>query len=113
MPIRRLAWVFAALGLLPIAGAPALAQDKTVTLKMSSWVPPAHPLNPSLVAWAADIEKESGGTIKATLFPSEQLGKAMDHFSAKTERDRQTLRFLFEGQRVLPDSTMESVSCLS
>ena len=59
---------------------PAAAQDKTVTLKMSSWVPPAHPLNPSLVAWAADIEKESNGTIKATLFPSEQLGKAFDHY---------------------------------
>jgi TRAP-type transport system periplasmic protein len=43
-------------------------------------VPPAHPLNPSLVAWAADVEKESGGTIKAILFPSEQLGKAMDHY---------------------------------
>ena len=59
---------------------PAMAQDKTVTLKMSSWVPPAHPLNPALIAWAADIEKESGGTIKATLFPSEQLGKAFDHY---------------------------------
>jgi TRAP-type C4-dicarboxylate transport system substrate-binding protein len=59
---------------------PAAAQDKTVTLKLSSWLPPAHPLNPSLIAWAADIEKESGGTIKATLFPSEQLGKAFDHY---------------------------------
>ncbi len=58
----------------------AFAQDKTVTLKMSSWVPPAHPLNPSLIAWAADIEKASGGSIKAILFPSEQLGKAFDHY---------------------------------
>jgi len=58
----------------------ATAQDKVVQLKLSSWVPPAHPLNPALVAWAADIEKESGGTIKSTLFPSEQLGKAMDHY---------------------------------
>jgi TRAP-type C4-dicarboxylate transport system substrate-binding protein len=58
----------------------AVAQDKTVQLKLSSWVPPAHPLNPALIAWAADIEKESGGTIKSTLFPSEQLGKAMDHY---------------------------------
>jgi TRAP-type transport system periplasmic protein len=77
MPVRYLAVILAALTL---AAFPALAQDKTVTLKMSSWVPPAHPLNPSLVAWAADVEKESGGTIKATLFPSEQLGKAMDHY---------------------------------
>jgi TRAP-type transport system periplasmic protein len=77
MPVRYLAVVLAALALV---AAPALAQDKTVTLKMSSWVPPAHPLNPSLIAWAADVEKESGGTIKAILFPSEQLGKAMDHY---------------------------------
>src|ERR1700760_2996684 len=58
----------------------ARAQDKTVQLKLSSWVPPAHPLNPALQAWGADIEKESGGTIKSTLFPSEQLGKAFDHY---------------------------------
>jgi TRAP-type C4-dicarboxylate transport system substrate-binding protein len=58
----------------------AQAQDKTVQLKLSSWVPPAHPLNPALQAWAADIDKASGGTIKSTLFPSEQLGKAMDHY---------------------------------
>jgi TRAP-type C4-dicarboxylate transport system substrate-binding protein len=77
MPIRRLATIAAALLL---TASPAWSQDKTITLKMSSWVPPAHPLNPSLIAWAADIEKESGGTIKATLFPSEQLGKAMDHY---------------------------------
>ena len=62
------------------AAVSADAQDKTVNLKLSSWVPPAHPLNPSLQAWADDIEKASGGTIKSTLFPSEQLGKAMDHY---------------------------------
>src|SRR6202790_3101773 len=41
---------------------PALAQDKTVTMKVSLWVPPAHPLVPATQAWAADIEKVSGGT---------------------------------------------------
>jgi TRAP-type C4-dicarboxylate transport system substrate-binding protein len=60
--------------------ASASAQDKTVQLKLSSWVPPAHPLNPALKAWADDIEKETGGTVKSTLFPSEQLGKAFDHY---------------------------------
>jgi TRAP-type C4-dicarboxylate transport system substrate-binding protein len=58
----------------------ANAQEKTVQLKLSSWVPPAHPLNPALQAWGEDIDKASGGTIKSTLFPSEQLGKAMDHY---------------------------------
>jgi TRAP-type C4-dicarboxylate transport system substrate-binding protein len=56
------------------------AQDKPVALKLSSWVPAQHPLNPSLTAWAEDIKKASGGTITATLFPSEQLGKAFDHY---------------------------------
>src|SRR6201995_319048 len=58
----------------------ASAQDKTVNLKISLWVPPAHPLVPATQAWAADLEKASGGTIKATVFPSEQLGKAFDHY---------------------------------
>ena len=62
------------------AGALALAQDKTINLRVSLWVPPAHPLVPATQAWAADIEKASGGTIKATIFPSEQLGKAFDHY---------------------------------
>lgn len=62
------------------AVAPAHAQDKPVPLKMSSWVPAQHPLNPALQAWAEDIKKASGGTITATLFPSEQLGKAFDHY---------------------------------
>ena len=69
-----------ALALLLLLVASARAQDKTVQLKLSSWVPPAHPLNPALQAWGEDIEKASGGTIKSTLFPSEQLGKAMDHY---------------------------------
>jgi len=58
----------------------AAAEDKPVQLKLSSWVPPKHPLNPALQAWADDIKKESGGTITSILFPSEQLGKAFDHY---------------------------------
>jgi TRAP-type C4-dicarboxylate transport system substrate-binding protein len=78
MPVLRILGCIVAV-LLAFA-LPAWAQDRTVMLKISTWVPPAHPLNPSLIAWAADIEKESGGTIKSTLFPSEQLGKAFDHY---------------------------------
>jgi TRAP-type C4-dicarboxylate transport system substrate-binding protein len=69
------------LALLLVAGVtPAVAQDKTINLKISLWVPPAHPLVPATQAWAADLEKASGGTIKSTVFPSEQLGKAFDHY---------------------------------
>ncbi|ABE39120.1 TRAP dicarboxylate transporter- DctP subunit [Rhodopseudomonas palustris BisB5] len=59
-------------------GAPA--QDKTVNWKVSLWVPPAHPLVLATKAWAEDIEKASGGSIKMAVFPSEQLGKAFDHY---------------------------------
>ena len=58
----------------------AQAQDKTVNLKISLWVPAAHPLFPATKAWAESIEKDSGGTIKSTIFPAEQLGKAVDHY---------------------------------
>lgn len=58
----------------------AIAADQTVELKLSHWVPPAHPLHPALQAWAADIEKASGGTIKSAIFPAQQLGKAVDHY---------------------------------
>jgi TRAP-type C4-dicarboxylate transport system substrate-binding protein len=70
----------AALAIAAATALPAAAQDKPVALKLSSWVPAQHPLNPALIAWAADITKASGGTITATLFPSEQLGKAFDHY---------------------------------
>jgi len=74
-------YLLTALGLLAALGlSSAQAQDKTFNLKFSSWVPPAHPLNPSLIEWGKDIEKDSGGTIKSTMFPSEQLGKAFDHY---------------------------------
>jgi TRAP-type C4-dicarboxylate transport system substrate-binding protein len=60
--------------------APASAQDKEVDLRLSLWVPPAHPLTGAAKAWAEDIAKASNGTIKITVFPSEQLGKAFDHY---------------------------------
>ena len=58
----------------------AQAQDKPVNLKMGSWVPAQHALNPALIAWGASLKAASGGTITTTLFPSEQLGKAFDHY---------------------------------
>jgi TRAP-type C4-dicarboxylate transport system substrate-binding protein len=76
--IRRILGLCLA-GLLATSAA-ALAQDKVVQLKLAHWVPPAHPLHPALQAWAADIEKASNGSIKSTIFPAEQLGKAFDHY---------------------------------
>src|SRR5258707_1253829 len=63
-----------------LAAAPARAQDKTVDLKLSHWVPPTHPLQKAMEEWGASIEKASNGTIKSKVFPSQQLGKAFDHY---------------------------------
>ena len=68
------------LGAAVLLGGHALAQDKPVNLKISLWVPPSHPLVQSVRDWAADMTRESGGTITATIFPAEQLGRAFDHY---------------------------------
>jgi TRAP-type C4-dicarboxylate transport system substrate-binding protein len=59
---------------------PALAADTPVVLRTSIWLPPAHPLVPTTKAWSDDMEKESGGSVKLQIYPSEQLGKAFDHY---------------------------------
>ena len=77
--MKRLALAVGLLSSLTMAPL-ATAQDKPVDLKISIWLPPAHPLVPATKEWAADIEKQSGGTIRTAIFPSEQLGKAFDHY---------------------------------
>ena len=78
----RIAACLSALTVAGLIGAatPAFAQDKTFELKLSHWVPPSHPLQKALEAWGASVEKASGGTIKYKVYPSQQLGKAFDHY---------------------------------
>jgi TRAP-type C4-dicarboxylate transport system substrate-binding protein len=64
-----------------IGGAnPTLAQEKTFELKLSHWVPASHSLQKALEDWGAAVAKESGGTITYKVYPSQQLGKAFDHY---------------------------------
>ena len=65
--------------LLP-APAPAPAQEKTFSLKFSSWVPPAHGMHPTIKEWGESISRATNGTVKVTLYPAQQLGKADDHY---------------------------------
>src|SRR6202521_407922 len=60
--------------------APAAAQDKPVHLKLSHWVPPSHPLQKALEDWGGSIQTATNGTVTFTIFPSQQLGKAFDHY---------------------------------
>jgi TRAP-type C4-dicarboxylate transport system substrate-binding protein len=86
MPSRRSGRLIAtflasAAGLAALGSAPsALAQDKTIELKLSHWVPPTHPLQKAMEDWGASLEKASNGTIKSKIFPAQQLGKAFDHY---------------------------------
>jgi TRAP-type transport system periplasmic protein len=66
---------------LALACSPGSAQDTPVTLRFSHWSPPQHPMSQIAVPeWVNAIEKASGGSIKIQVFPSQQLGKAIDHY---------------------------------
>jgi TRAP-type C4-dicarboxylate transport system substrate-binding protein len=82
MKSRHIACIYAAaLAAAWLASAPlALAQDKTFELKLAHWVPPSHPLQKALEEWGSSVEKASNGTIKYKVYPSQQLGKAFDHY---------------------------------
>ena len=72
--------VLAIATLLAPATGPAIAQDKQVDLKLSHWVPPAHPLHKAMEDWGNSVKQASGGTIGFAVFPAQQLGKAFDHY---------------------------------
>src|SRR5690606_12453406 len=60
--------------------APAVAQDKTVTLRLGHWLPPAQPLHPAWQEWGKSLEQATNGTLKIQIFPAQQLGAAKDHY---------------------------------
>jgi TRAP-type C4-dicarboxylate transport system substrate-binding protein len=78
----RHAWMLVALAL-AIVGFPlgsAVAQDKPIELKFSSWVSPVHGHHTQvMVPWAKMIEEKSGGRLKVTIYPGSTLGKPADH----------------------------------
>jgi TRAP-type transport system periplasmic protein len=65
--------------MLPTAGS-AWGQDKPVHLKIAHWVPPAHSIHKAMDEWGKSIQQATNGTVSYTVFPSQQLGKAFDHY---------------------------------
>lgn len=60
---------------------PASAQDKAVELRFAHWLPAQHSLaKTGFEPWAKAVEAASGGSIKVTFYPAQQLGKAPDHY---------------------------------
>ena len=78
--LRSLSVALALLAALVPAMAPAAAQDKPVHLKLAHWVPPSHPLQKAMEDWGNSVQKATNGTVTFTVFPSQQLGKAFDHY---------------------------------
>lgn len=59
----------------------ASAGANATELRLSTWIPPQHPLQASgLEPWANSIKEASGGEINITIFPAQQLGSAIDHY---------------------------------
>ena len=75
-PLGRMA----TLVVLALFAGPAGAAEAPVDLRFSFWVPAAHALTLATKVWAQDIDKQSGGALTVTMYPSEQLGKAFDHY---------------------------------
>ncbi len=64
-----------------IPALPSAAADKPVELRFANWLPPQHALaRTGFEPWAKSVEEASGGSIKVTLYPAQQLGKAADHY---------------------------------
>ena len=61
--------------------APLAAPAQEVTLALSHWLPPVHPLQPQgMELWAQSISEASEGRIQIDIFPAQQLGAAPDHY---------------------------------
>ena len=57
----------------------ATAQE--VTLRLSHWVPPTHPIQVlGIEPWIQSLSDASDGRIAVTIFPAQQLGAAPDHY---------------------------------
>ena len=72
--------------------------------------PPQPPQPPPAEAVSINFRDQHNNEVTFKLKGSTKLGKAFDAFSARVERDPTQLRFLFDGQRLQPDDTVESVS---
>jgi len=78
---RSIAWRCALAIALALAAGSASAQDTPVELKFAHWIPAQVPMvKLGFEPWARSVEAASKGSIKVTLYPAQQLGKAASHY---------------------------------
>lgn len=81
MSKKLLAAPLVAASLAALMSSAALAQDAPVELRFAHWLPPQHPLHVmGMTEWIESIQEASGGSIKITIYPAQQLGQAGDHY---------------------------------
>lgn len=61
-----------------IAGSQVAGQAKE--MQISTWVPPAHSVNKQMAEWAKSVSEATGGSLEVNVYPSAQLGAAVDHY---------------------------------
>jgi C4-dicarboxylate-binding protein DctP len=77
----RIAFVLPALALGLATFAPAVTAQ-TVTMRLSHQLPTAHHNHKGLEIFAAEVEKNTAGSVKVQLFPAEQAFKATENHAA-------------------------------
>lgn len=70
--IAPAALAFAAV--LTSAALPACAQDQTIELKASIFLPPSSSFNQGIDKWIAEVQEKSKGRLKINVFPGSQMG---------------------------------------
>lgn len=73
MPMTRSAFYAVLFAALACAGFAPQAAAQTIELKLSHFVPPQHAFHKWATAWTENLEKQSGGRLKFTIYPNGQL----------------------------------------
>jgi len=64
-----------------VAFAVGNAHASETELRLAHWLPTQHALHPTgWVPWSESIDEASEGRITITIYPSQQLGNALDHY---------------------------------
>lgn len=70
------------LGFVGMGSTVALAEEKVITLKISNWFPVGHKQDALLQEWGKELEKRSGGRVKANYFAAGTLVPAAQSYDA-------------------------------
>ena len=73
MPVIRFAKAVALAAVLLGSALAGGAQAQTIELKLSHFVPPNHTFHKWAMAWGEQLDKESNGRLKFTIYPNGQL----------------------------------------